>query len=53
MNNSKSSNVFVDIVVYSFTVAGIYLMTASSTGAGLVKAATGGYAGIISASIGK
>lgn len=53
MNRSGGNNVFVDIVVYSMIVAGIFVMTANTNGTNLVKASTGGYAGIIQAATGQ
>lgn len=51
--NKSSNNVFVDIVVYSMIVAGIFVMTANTNGTNLVKASTGGYAGIVQAATGQ
>lgn len=51
---NKSSNVFTDIVVYSFIVAGIFVMTGpQSQGPKFVTAATSGYAGIVQAASGQ
>ena len=50
---NKSNNVFVDLVTYSFVVAGIFVMTANQNGTNLVKASTGGYAGIVQAATGQ
>lgn len=50
---NQSNNVFVDVVVYSFIVAGIFVMTANANGTALTKAATGGYAGIVQAATGQ
>lgn len=48
MNNTAS-----DIVVYSFLVGGIFVMTRGPQGAGLLKALTSGYARIVQAATGQ
>lgn len=51
---NKGNNVFVDIVVYSFIVAGIFVMTEpNSQGPAFVKASTNGYANIVQAASGQ
>lgn len=51
---NRSSNVFVDIAVYSMVVAGIFVMTnPTSQGPKFVSAATKGYADIVQASSGQ
>lgn len=47
------NNTLTDLVVYSFIVAGIFLMTKSSTGSQLVTATTSGYANIVKAATGQ
>lgn len=46
-------NTFTDLFVYSFIVAGIFVMTKNANGSNLVKAGTSGYAGIIQAATGQ
>jgi hypothetical protein len=51
---NRSSNVFVDLVVYSFVVAGIFVLTnPQSQGPKFVTAATHGYASIVQAASGQ
>lgn len=53
MNRNSRSSV-TDLVVYSFVVAGILVMTRpGSQGPGLVNAVTGGYAKIVQAASGQ
>lgn len=46
-------NTATDLIVYSFIVAGIFVMTKTANGANLVKAGTAGYAGIVQAATGQ
>lgn len=51
---NKSSNTATDIVVYSFIVGGILVLTRpGSQGPGFVKNLTGGYARIVQAATGQ
>lgn len=51
---NKSSNAVTDLVVYSFVVGGILVLTRpGSQGPSFVKNLTGGYARIVQASTGQ
>lgn len=51
---NRSSNTATDIVVYSFLVGGILVLTRpGSQGPGFLKALTSGYARIVQASTGQ
>lgn len=51
---NKSNNVFADLIVYSFVVAGIFVLTEpSSQGPKFVTSATHGYANIVQAASGQ